>query len=129
MSYYNSIDESHKYPLPPSHEIISYSSRIPPSIKNNNDDSGYKVQQVKIKVEEVKNDIANNIEKVLSRGEKLEDTERRALSLENSSNIFQKRSRRLKCMFCTRSVKLLGCIVFCIFIVLLLIFILVYSMR
>jgi hypothetical protein len=146
MSYYNSIEESHKYnsshihsshihsshlhsSLPPSSEIISDSSMFPPPTKIHRDDSTDKVREVKIKVEQVKNDITNNIERVLSRGEKLEDTEKRALSLENSSNIFRRRARRLKCMFCTKRVKIVGCIMFCIIAVLILIFSVNYSLR
>jgi len=56
-----------------------------------------KIRGLKEKVDEVKAVMLENIDKVLQRGEKLEDIDRKAEELNKQTEVFVKKSKRLKC--------------------------------
>ncbi|MDD4930730.1 MAG: synaptobrevin family protein [Candidatus Colwellbacteria bacterium] len=111
MSYYSPVDYGERY-----HYVHPSLPGIPPS-SYNPPAPGDKLYEVSIKVEEVKSSLHQAIDKTIARGEQLEETERRAQELENNSNRFYRGARNLKCMFCKKNARMIGCCLFALALV------------
>lgn len=119
----SSLYQGNRYQyIHPSLPPIPPSSYIPPIPRSDNE----KLREVQLKIEDVKETLHNNIEKVIERGQKIEETETKAFALEQNSNRFYQRAKTLRCMFCKQNVRTIGCI---IFILAILIFVIVMIIK
>jgi vesicle-associated membrane protein 7 len=66
-----------------------------------------KIRGLRQKVNEVTDIMKGNIEKVLERGEKLEDLEARSEALQESAMVFHQSAKRLRCELCKKNAKLM----------------------
>lgn len=78
---------------------------------------GDKITEVQVKVNEIRSSLKQGIDKAIERGEKLEEIEEKALSLEENSIKFHRGSRSLKCLFCKQNARLIACFLFILAIV------------
>jgi hypothetical protein len=80
-----------------------------------------KLQDTKIKIEEVQQTMRTNIDAVIERGEQLGPLEEKSKNLSEQSSIFKRKSRTLKCRTCWQSYKplLIGLIIVVVIILLL----------
>lgn len=112
-SYYTPADNGERYHyIHPSLSGIPPSSYNPPNPRDND-----KLHEVSIKVESIKSNLHQAIDKTIARGEQLEETERKAQELEKRSVDFYRGARNLKCMFCKQNARMLGCCLFALAIV------------
>lgn len=107
-----------------------YTTLIPPyefktvSLSESEKDSMDKIQDVKIKIDDIKTSLHQSMNSVIERGEKLEVLEGKALDLEHKSMVFHKNTRSLKWKFCKQNIKLIGCgILFLIILIIIIIII------
>jgi len=104
-------------------------SRFMESEKNffsNNPDAD-KIRGIQTQVDQVKEIMMDNIEKVLARGEKLEDLDKKAEELMTNTSVFHKKSKKLKCEMFKKNMKLICIIVTVVLIILAIIGIILYT--
>lgn len=85
-----------------------------------------KIRNVQAQVDDVKVVMLDNIDKILSRGEKLEDIDRKTDDLRIISNNFQRHTRTLKCALIQQNMKLSIIIAAIIFFILIVLAIIIY---
>ena len=85
-------------------------------------DSYTKIQKVQNEVEQVKEVMTDNIEKILKRGEKVEVLLNKSEQLSNESTIFRNSSKNLKRKICIKNAKIiLGILLFIALLVIIII--------
>ena len=94
----------------------------PPSSPSNKSNS--KIEQIQVEIDNTKQLVMTGIEHAMDRGDKLEMLENKAEHLKDNSSMFNRQSRRLKNKMLMKRIKATALIVF---IVLLIIFILIWS--
>eukprot|EP01098_Paradermamoeba_levis_P010252 TRINITY_DN430_c0_g1_i4.p1 TRINITY_DN430_c0_g1~~TRINITY_DN430_c0_g1_i4.p1 ORF type:complete len:244 (+),score=82.65 TRINITY_DN430_c0_g1_i4:93-734(+) len=85
-----------------------------------------KIRGLREQVEEVKAVMLDNIDKVIKRGEALEDIDRKAEELNVRAEVFTKKSKKLKCNLLQKNIKLTFCIVALCLIILVVVGVVVY---
>eukprot|EP01099_Mayorella_cantabrigiensis_P007627 TRINITY_DN682_c0_g1_i3.p1 TRINITY_DN682_c0_g1~~TRINITY_DN682_c0_g1_i3.p1 ORF type:complete len:171 (-),score=53.65 TRINITY_DN682_c0_g1_i3:203-715(-) len=104
-------------------------SRFMESEKNffSNNPEADQIRGIQAQVDQVKEIMMDNIEKVLARGEKLEDLDRKAEQLMNNTEVFHKKSKKLKCEMLKKNLKLIVILVVVILVILAIIGIVLYT--
>jgi vesicle-associated membrane protein 7 len=69
-----------------------------------------KVKEVQSEVEQIKNVMGKNIEKIMKRGEKVEVLLDKSEQLSHESTIFRRKSKSLKRQICFKNIKMIGLI-------------------
>eukprot|EP01097_Dermamoeba_algensis_P006434 TRINITY_DN4029_c0_g1_i1.p1 TRINITY_DN4029_c0_g1~~TRINITY_DN4029_c0_g1_i1.p1 ORF type:complete len:213 (+),score=29.73 TRINITY_DN4029_c0_g1_i1:60-698(+) len=85
-----------------------------------------KIRGLQEKVDEVKAVMLENIDKVLQRGEKLEDIDRKAEELNKNTEVFVKKSKRLKCDLFKKNIYLTLLIGVCLLVILAIVGVVLY---
>eukprot|EP00010_Vexillifera_abyssalis_P007513 CAMPEP_0201548408 /NCGR_PEP_ID=MMETSP0173_2-20130828/4942_1 /ASSEMBLY_ACC=CAM_ASM_000268 /TAXON_ID=218659 /ORGANISM="Vexillifera sp., Strain DIVA3 564/2" /LENGTH=214 /DNA_ID=CAMNT_0047957781 /DNA_START=48 /DNA_END=692 /DNA_ORIENTATION=+ len=83
---------------------------------NSNPDAD-KIRGLRTKVQEVTDVMKDNIERVLERGERLEDLEQRSEALQDSAVEFHSRAKQLRCELCKKNWKLTIIIIITVIII------------
>jgi hypothetical protein len=104
----------------------SQSSKAP-SLRDPTQSDFSQLQNVKVKINEVKIELQHGIDKAIDRGEKLEILEIKAEELEENAVKFNRRAKRLKCKFCLENARMVGCILLLIAIIIAVIIVIVKS--
>lgn len=85
-----------------------------------------KIRRVQAQVDDVKEVMLDNLEKILMRGEKLEDIDRRTDDLRDQSMTFQRKAKQLKCALIQQNMKLTIVIVALVLFILIVLAIIIY---
>lgn len=101
---------------------ISKSSDIISISDSNATDS--KIDIIRNEINHVKDQVKDNIQLVIDRGEKLEDLEKKSEHLSKSSLLFKRQSKRLKCKMLKKNIKYTLAL---ILIILIVIFVFLFS--
>lgn len=86
-----------------------------------------KIRQVTLQVDQIKDIMLENIDKILTRGEKLEDIDGKAEDLQNQSRLFSKTSKTLKCQLIQQNMCLTITIISIIVMILLIVAIMIWQ--
>jgi len=90
----------------------------PPSTSNGDAQGDEKVSKLRAQVEDVKSVMVENVEKVLARGERLDELVDNAARLEESSASFRNTARQVRTHMCMRNAKWTICIVVAVVLIL-----------
>lgn len=85
-----------------------------------------KIRRVQAQVDDVKEVMLDNLDKILTRGEKLEDIDRKTDDLRDQSNLFNRQAKKLKCALIQQNMKLTIVIVALIIFILVVLAIVIY---
>lgn len=72
-----------------------------------------KIQLVQVRVEQVRQIMHDNIDKALLRGDQLDELDRKAHDLEQQASLYERQSRKTKCLMMMKNYK---CIIFTVII-------------
>lgn len=81
------------------------------SNREDNNESNSRFNEVRMKIDNVKEVMVDNIDKMLHRGEKLELLDTRTTELSDSANRFNTQSRQIRRDFCVEAMKKKGLII------------------
>jgi len=85
-----------------------------------------KIRRIQAQVDDVKEVMLDNLDKILTRGEKLENIDRKTDDLRDQSNLFNRQAKKLKCALIQQNMKLTIVIVALIIFILVILAIIIY---